>query len=123
MPVYDVETRAPDPSAAWDYARAELAAMVVADEDPRLPDETLNVLLERAAVRDAAGRLPAAPDWTPTFDLDRAAANGWRLKAGRVAGDFNILIDGHKFDRAQRYAQFMEQAREYDARAVSAVGM
>lgn len=41
--------------------------------------------------------------WVPTFDLDVAAAEGWRWKAGKATARFNFAEDGQRFDRAQVY--------------------
>lgn len=123
MPVFDIERTAPDPSESWDFARGQLRLMTNATAAPEIDDRQLDVLLEQAAVTDAAGERPSSERWTPTFDLDRAAAAGWRQKAAALADHFNIQVDGHKFDRAQAYAQAMQQADMYEGRSPSKVGM
>ena len=40
-------------------------------------------------------------EWAPTFDLDAAAARGWRMKAGKAAGRFDFSEDGQQFSRSQ----------------------
>lgn len=42
--------------------------------------------------------------WTPTYDLNAAAAAGWRIKAGRLAGRYDFQTDGQTFRRAQLLA-------------------
>ncbi len=52
-------------------------------------------------------------DWTPTYDLNAAAADIWEEKAGILAQDFDMDADGAKLDRSQPYEQAMKQARFY----------
>ena len=53
------------------------------------------------------------PDWTPTYDLNAAAADIWEEKAGALAGDFDFSADGASYSRSQAYEQYMKQARYY----------
>lgn len=57
-------------------------------------------------------------EWNPTWDLDRAAVEGWRRKAGKVAGRFRFATDGQTFDRQQLYAHCISQMHEYRRRAI-----
>lgn len=36
--------------------------------------------------------------WTPTYDLNYAAAEAWLRKAGKAAGLISFAADGAKFD-------------------------
>ena len=56
------------------------------------------------------------PDWTPTYDLNAAAADIWVEKAGVFAGDFDFAADGASYTRSQAYEQAMKQARHFSAR-------
>ena len=56
------------------------------------------------------------PDWTPTYDLNAAAAGIWEEKAGVLAGDFDFSADGGNYSRSQAYEMAMKQARNYRAR-------
>jgi hypothetical protein len=62
-----------------------------------------------------------ADEWVPTFDLNFAAAEGWRWKAGKAAGLFNIAPDGNSFQRSQVYAQCIRQASEYASKSMRSV--
>jgi hypothetical protein len=57
------------------------------------------------------------PNWTPTYDLNAAAAAIWEEKAATVAGDFNFSADGGRYDRGQVYEQYMKMARRYKSKA------
>lgn len=51
--------------------------------------------------------------WAPTWDLNAAAAEAWRIKAGRAAGRFNFTTDGQTFSRAQVAAGCRAQERSF----------
>ena len=52
--------------------------------------------------------------WVPTWDLNTAAAEGWRRKAAKVAGNFDFGADGQNFDRSQVLDNCERMARMYD---------
>lgn len=54
--------------------------------------------------------------WAPTFNLDAAAAAGWRRKAGKVAPRFDFTTDGQQFRRSQLFAHCMEMAVVHEGR-------
>lgn len=58
----------------------------------------------------------ANTDWTPTYDLARAAADVWEEKAGTVVGYFDFQADGARFDKSQVYEHYMAQARKWRSR-------
>lgn len=52
--------------------------------------------------------------WTPTFNLGRAAAEGWRWKAGKVVDQYAVgLGTGKTFARNQQYQMCMQQAAAF----------
>lgn len=54
--------------------------------------------------------------WAPTFDLSAAAAQGWRMKAGKAAGRFDFAEDGQQFSRSQVVAHCTAMAERYERR-------
>lgn len=102
-------------------ALARLRHMVAADERPSLSADALHDLLDGAAIRDADGLLPTDTGWTTTWDLDRAAADGWRWKAGQVAGDFTFSADGGSFSKGEVLAHCEAMADHYAARGLGSV--
>lgn len=82
-----------------DAARVRLSNMVAADARPSLSEADLDALLDLARRPDAMGRGITEPDWQPTWNLNAAAAEGWRWKAARCAGDFTFSADGASFDK------------------------
>lgn len=53
------------------------------------------------------------PAWVPTWDLNAAAAEGWRWKAAKVANQFQFSADGQSFQRQQVYDHCLTMVQEY----------
>ena len=73
--------------------RTLLSTMVAADVDPVLTPAELNLLLKLNRLEDEGGLAPTDTDWDPTYDLDRAALEGWRWKLGK-ASDLSVARTG-----------------------------
>jgi hypothetical protein len=56
--------------------------------------------------------------WVPTWDLNAAAAEGWRRKAAKAAAKFDFTTGDQQFSRSQVYAQCMSMAADYARRAI-----
>lgn len=110
---------------AQQLSRAEafvrLSAMLQSGEEPKLLDADVNQLLDEAARADSAGIAPSDAGWTETWSLESAAAEGWRRKAGKVAGRFNVTTDGDALARAQIFAHCLSMADRYARKVVSAI--
>lgn len=102
-------------------ALESLALMVLSDEDPTLSGGQLADVLRYARRPDSSDRDYGDSDWEPTWDLDAAAAEGWRRKASLAATRFSFAEDGQRFDRAQIYAHCIAQAGEYARRSMGAI--
>lgn len=62
---------------------------------------------------DIVWREDGSDTWVPTWDLNTAAAEGWRRKAAKVAGAFDFSTDGQSFSRSRMHAHCLEMARMY----------
>lgn len=80
-------------------ALARLTYMVAATSRPVLDNAALNLLLDGARTQDGFGLWPADVGWTEGYDLNVAALEGWRWKAGQVAGDFTFSADDASYDK------------------------
>jgi len=78
--------------------------------------DDLSTIVERYPVIDSAGLSLDDSDWTPTYDLDAAAAEVWAEKAAAVAGDFDFTADGATYNRSQVYDAYMKLHRRFNAR-------
>lgn len=108
-----------DALAAW----ARLKAMTDADSAPVLSADDLSALLSLAALADTAGNAPSVSGWTPTYDLHRAAAEGWRWKAARLVGAYDFTADGATYQRSQMLAHCERMIAQYARKVVSYVGV
>lgn len=50
-----------------------------------------------------------------TYDLNAAAADIWRIKAGQAAKVYNISTDGHNLSRGQLITHYLDMARYYES--------
>jgi hypothetical protein len=106
-----------------DQARDRLRNMVAADTSPTLTVAEVEDLLDLARLQDRDGLAPTDNGWTPTFDLDRAAAEGWRWKAGKTSPDYSATLDGAQLARNQRYEHCMKMADTYDGRTNASISV
>lgn len=90
-----------------------LERLTDASSDPALAEADLDDLVGVAARADEDGNYRGDDDWTPTWDVNAAAAEGWLRKAGKAAKNFNFAEDGQRFDRAQIYQHCMSQHQLY----------
>jgi hypothetical protein len=77
-------------------ARARLQRMIAATEEPLLDVADIDDLVVIAKRPDSAGLVPSDPLWTPTWDLNAAAAEGWLWKAGKVSPNYSFGIDASR---------------------------
>jgi hypothetical protein len=101
--------------------RRLLELKVDADVEPELSSEDIDLLLSLARRPDEDGKVCTEEGWVETFDLDAAAAEGWRIKAGRASSRFSFAEDGQHFDRAQVFAHCVAQAEQYARKGMGAI--
>lgn len=108
-----------------DEARDELKLMVAWQTEPKLSEDDLTVLLRLAAMVDENGLGPKDPDWTPTYSpvyLNRAAARGWRVKAGKLTADKTMSDErGNSHSPETRRQDMMDLADDYDRKVVGTI--
>lgn len=59
--------------------------------------------------------------WAPTYDLNKAAAEGWMIKAGKVAHKYDFSAGGQMFTRNQFQAHCLEMADRYRKRGLGMI--
>ena len=55
--------------------------------------------------------------WTETFDLMRAAAQAWELKAAKAAPAYNLSVEGKSLNRGEIFDHCVQMAKIYGRRA------
>lgn len=104
-------------------ALARLQRMVAHDVDPVLTSAEVTDLLDMARREDSEGLAPSETDWEPTFDLDAAAAEGWRWKAGKTVPRFGVALDGESLNRQHVYAHCLKQSDAYARKIMGNLGV
>lgn len=51
--------------------------------------------------------------WIPTWDLNKAAAEGWRWKAAKLSKKFDFASDNQEFSVRQRHANALLMVEQY----------
>lgn len=101
------------PAAVGGDARAWLVGLVAPTLEPVLTDADLDDLLLRARRTDSAGLAPTDASWTPTYDVESAASEGWLIRAGRAADAIDFGEDGQRFNASKVFDQSMAMHRHY----------
>ncbi len=63
----------------------KLKLLTAWDIEPALTEDELGDTLAAFALEDANGLAPINEEWTPTYDLNAAAAQAWLIKSARAA--------------------------------------
>lgn len=63
----------------------KLKLLAAWDTEPALTETEIGDLLAEAAVADGDGLAPEDEEWTPTYNINKAAAAAWLIKAGRAS--------------------------------------
>ena len=85
-------------------------------------DALIISMIEAYPHLDEFGEAPTDDDgfdnieWTPTYDLNAAAADIWNEKASAIASKFDFAADGGNYTMSQQFEQYMKQARYFRAR-------
>ena len=100
-----------------EVALASLGDLVAVTSRPVIEPDALGRILDRHRTPDAEGRGPLDDGWVGTYDLNGAAAEGWRIKGGMVAGDYNFSADGASYSKADVLAHCLEMETKYASRS------
>lgn len=81
--------------------------------DTRYTDPEIQTIITLYPLVDSEGFAPDQDNWTPTYDLNAAAAHIWEEKASGRTQNFDFSADGGSYQRSQSYEMAMKQARYY----------
>lgn len=79
-------------------------------------DPDLQEMIARYPLPDALGHDTDDLLWAGAWDVSLAAADVWEEKAAAVAAEFDFSADGGDYTRSQKYAQYMQMARNCRAK-------
>lgn len=94
-------------------ARDRLIAFADAGSEPVLTSPDLDLLIALSKRVDQFGVLPDDPSWEATFDVNYAIAQGWLLKASRLAPRYNYMSGGKMLSRQQYYDHAMKMYHKF----------
>lgn len=100
--------------------KEKLKKLTAWDVEPELLDAEIDELLEQSSIADKEGNAPTSEDWTPTYDLNSAASNGWLLKAGRAASTTETEPDSVNVT-SRVFANCLRMSRVYSGRRAVSV--
>ncbi|MBL8180255.1 MAG: hypothetical protein JNL64_01450 [Blastocatellia bacterium] len=85
------------------------------DAVPELTEDELEECLAGVALEDLNGFAPINEEWTPTYDLNAAAAQAWLIKAARAAATVDEptagVVTSKVFDNCRTMAQLFLRKR------------
>jgi hypothetical protein len=101
----------------------KLKLMTAWDTEPALTEDDLNDALAASMVEDAGGVSPTHGEWTPTYDLNAAAAAAWLIKAARAAATTDEptagVVTSKMFDNCRAMARIYTAKRRINIRIAS----
>lgn len=103
-------------------AVARVTLLGAAASRPALTAAEVEAAVDNHRMVDAAGLSPAAATWDPTYDVNGAIAEVFRIKAARVAGDFNFSADDASFSKGDVLAHLLEMEAKYASMAGGPTG-
>lgn len=103
-------------TTALQNAQTRLSSMTAASVRPGLTEQELSTLLAISVTPDREGRPADDPNWTGGWDLDYAAAEGWRWKAAAVAADFSFSADDASYQKDTVMAKCLAMAAAFAAK-------
>jgi hypothetical protein len=86
------------------------------DKAPVLSEDELDAVLAQSAVVDTAGLAPIDALWTPTYDMNAAAAAAWLIKAARASVLVEVDPPGSGIVTAKVFDNCRAMARIYRSR-------
>lgn len=104
-------------------AVARVTLLGAAASRPALTQDEVEAIVGRHAMADGNHYEPGHTSWVETYDVNAATAEVFRIKAGRVAGDFNFSADDASFSKGDVLAHLLEMETKYAQMAGSADGV
>jgi len=98
-----------------------LKRMTAADSQPVLSSGDLDELLSMFQKTDANGIVPGADGWNPTYNLNAAAAEGWRWKSAKASELVSVDLDGERMSSNQMYDHCERMIRQYSRKGTASL--
>ena len=99
----------------------KLKLLAAWDTEPVLTETEIGDLLVEAAIADGDGLAPEDESWTPTYNINKAAASAWLIKAGRASALTEIDPPESGIVTAKVFENCVRMARVFQARSAVSV--
>ncbi len=100
-----------------------LKALTAWDTEPALTETEVESLLDAASMADADGLSPTDGEWTPTYNLNKAAATGWLIKAARASDQTAVDPPESGIVTSKVFDNCLRMSREFKAKATATVAV
>lgn len=97
--------------------QGRIQVFCAADSEPALSPHDIEVIISMSKRVDQYGVLPSDAAWEETYDWNYAVAQGWMIKAGRLADRYLFMTGGKMLSRHQFYEHCLELYKRYMGRA------
>ncbi len=87
--------------------------MTAWEAQPTLSSEEIDDLLIQFRKTDAAGVKAGEIGWIPTYNLNAAAAEGWRWKAAKASELISVDLDGERLSSQMVFEHCERMAKTY----------
>lgn len=99
---------------------AQLRRMTAEPTTTTYSDAVLTTVIEKFPIPDSLHFMPEEEDdWTPTYDLNAAAAEVWSEKLAALQGNTDFSADGGNYSDSQKFDQADRMVRFYLSRRSS----
>lgn len=98
-------------------ARARISLFLNPGTEPILTSAEVDILVAFSRRLDVNGVMPGDDAWVETYDVNYAVAQGWLVKAGRLADRYLFMDAGTMYSRQQYYDHCMKQHQKFLMRA------
>lgn len=106
-----------------DSPKDRLKKLTAWDTEPQLTDPEIDEVLAAKAIADTDGNDPENDNWSPTYDLNAAAAEAWLIKAGRASALVEVDPPGSGIVTAKVFENCCEMALLYTRKRRLSVSM
>lgn len=97
----------------------KLKALTAWETEPVLTETEVEDILGNAAVADSEGNAPSNDDWTPTYGINKAAAEAWLIKAARASALTEIDPPESGIVTSQVFDNCMKMSREFKGKSTA----
>ncbi|MEZ5421848.1 MAG: hypothetical protein R2682_01980 [Pyrinomonadaceae bacterium] len=91
-------------------------------QEPQLSQAEISELLAMSQITDSSGVIPGGVGYVPTYDLRRAAKEGWSWKMGKCSDMVSSDMDGDRMSSNQLFDHCQTMRRRYMGTASPKVG-